>query len=143
MALDVEKYRKKLIEERDRLNKDIETVGEISEPVSDDLEITAADAPLISEAKDVEATLTDMKSDRLERINAALQSIDEGTYGKCVVCGKEIEPRRLDAEPTAMTCIEHSRAAECAVKAADEAARALAFDHAASLYRLALDLRAP
>ena len=112
MTLDIEKYRNKLIEERDRLNKEIATVGEISEPVPDDLQITAANAPVISEVKDVEATITNMKSDRLERVNAALQSIDEGTYGKCVVCGKEIEPRRLDAEPTAMTCIEHSRAAE-------------------------------
>ena len=112
MAIDLEKYRKKLTEERDRLNKEIGTVGELSEPAPDDLQITAANAQLISDVKDVEATITEMKSDRLEKINAALQSIDEGTYGKCVVCGKEIEQKRLDAEPAAMTCIEHSRAAE-------------------------------
>ena len=112
MAIDLEKYKKKLTEERDRLNKEIGTVGELSEPAPDDLQITAANAPLISDVKDVEATITEMKSDRLEKINAALQSIDEGTYGKCVVCGKQIEQKRLDAEPTAMTCMEHSRAAE-------------------------------
>jgi DnaK suppressor protein len=117
MALDVEKYRKKLTEERDRLNEGMATVAEISEPVPDDRQITAANAPLISEMKDVEATVTDMKSNRLEKIDAALQSIDDGTYGVCTECGKQIDPRRLDAEPTATTCVEHARAAEADFKA--------------------------
>ena len=114
MALDTEKYRKRLIEERDRLNEEITTtdISGSADPGSDDLEITAADAPAISEGIDIQASVIDMKSDRLEKIDAALQSIDDGTYGKCNECGKEIDPRRLDAEPTATTCIEHARAAE-------------------------------
>ncbi len=114
MALDIEKYRKRLIEERDRLSKEIMTVdrAELAEPISDELDITSSDAPVVDEEIDIQAALVNMKSDRLEKINAALQSIDEGTYGKCSVCGKEIEPQRLDAEPTATTCIEHSRALE-------------------------------
>ncbi|HEX8186680.1 MAG TPA: molecular chaperone DnaK [Blastocatellia bacterium] len=106
MALDLEKYRKRLIEERDKLSQDIGTVGEVADPAPDDRQITAADAPLISEVVDVQNTIIDMKSDRLERINAALQSIDDGTYGACTECGKQIDPRRLDADPAAMTCID-------------------------------------
>jgi DnaK suppressor protein len=106
MALDVEKYKKRLIEERDALNQDIGTVAEIAEPVTDDRQMTAANAPSISEAKDVQTTIADMKTRRLERIETALQSIDEGTYGACMTCGKEIDPRRLDADPAALTCIE-------------------------------------
>lgn len=34
-------------------------------------------------------------------IDQALQRIDEGTYGKCERCGKEIDERRLEAVPTA------------------------------------------
>ena len=117
MALDIEKYRRKLIEERDHLNEEIGTVAEVAEPVSDDLQITAANAPVISEVKDIQTTVANMKSDRLEKINAALQSIDEGAYGKCSVCGKEIESQRLDAEPTATTCIEHAHAAEAKFQA--------------------------
>ena len=105
MSIDVEKYRAKLIEERERLNQSIGTVAELSEPASDDLQITAANAPVISEGTDIETTLTEMKSNRLEKINAALQSIDDGTYGICRVCGEQIDPRRLDAEPTATTCM--------------------------------------
>ena len=114
MALDIEKYRKKLTEDRDRLSRELMTVdrAELAEPISDELDITSSDAPVVDEGTDIQAALVNMKSDGLERINAALQSIDDGTYGKCDVCGKEIEPQRLDAEPTATTCIEHSRAAE-------------------------------
>ena len=42
-------------------------------------------------------------------IDQALLRIDEGTYGKCESCGKEIDERRLEAVPTARydaTCQE-------------------------------------
>jgi RNA polymerase-binding transcription factor DksA len=106
MALDVEMYRKKLMAARDELEQQIGTVAELSEPAPDDLQLTAADAPVMGEIKDVQAAVVDMQSDRLERINAALQSIDEGTYGICKTCGKPIDPRRLDVEPEAITCMD-------------------------------------
>ena len=43
-------------------------------------------------------------------LDAALRKIDEGTYGICEVCGKEIEPERLEAIPGTRTCIEHAGA---------------------------------
>lgn len=43
--------------------------------------------------------------DDLER---ALQAIEDGQYGRCVVCGRPIPPERLEAMPTAMTCVEHA-----------------------------------
>lgn len=106
MALDLEKYRKRLIEERDRLTESMPTVAEAAEPTLDDRQVTAADAPVIGEIKDVQNRVIELKSDRLERVQAALQSIDDGTYGTCVRCDKPIDPRRLDAEPSAMTCMD-------------------------------------
>lgn len=43
-------------------------------------------------------------------LDAALRKIDEGTYGICEVCGKVIQPERLEAMPGARTCIEHAGA---------------------------------
>jgi DnaK suppressor protein len=106
MALDIEKCRKRLIEERDRLNQEIPPVAELGEPTPDDRQITAASAPVIAEIEDVQHRVLDIKSNRLGQINAALQSIDDGTYGTCIQCGKEIDPRRLNADPAALTCIE-------------------------------------
>ena len=39
----------------------------------------------------------------------ALGRIDEGGYGRCVVCGAEIPDERLDARPDAIRCLEHQR----------------------------------
>ncbi|MBX3155265.1 MAG: TraR/DksA family transcriptional regulator [Deltaproteobacteria bacterium] len=36
----------------------------------------------------------------------ALRRLDTGDYGVCVTCGEDIAPARLDALPTAATCIE-------------------------------------
>jgi RNA polymerase-binding transcription factor DksA len=44
---------------------------------------------------------------RYNAIVAALARIDLGTFGKCEVCGKEIEAERLTVNPAAQTCIEH------------------------------------
>jgi DnaK suppressor protein len=35
----------------------------------------------------------------------ALERIEQGTYGKCERCGKEIPPERLEALPTARLCM--------------------------------------
>src|SRR5579875_3189678 len=40
--------------------------------------------------------------DVLRQINAALERIDNGTYGKCARCGKPIPPARLRALPYAL-----------------------------------------
>ena len=106
MAMDLEKYKQRLIEERDRLNQELGPVAGAAEPVSDDPVLTTADAPVIDEVTDVQFAVLDMKSQRLQAVLAALESIEDGTYGKCIVCGKEIDPRRLDADPAALTCIE-------------------------------------
>lgn len=48
----------------------------------------------------------------LEKVEAALDAIDSGDYGKCAVCGKEIEYDRLKTVPTSLYCIEHTEERE-------------------------------
>lgn len=56
--------------------------------------------------------LSDSDAQALEDIVAALRRIDDGTYGMCTDCGEWIGKARLQALPTATTCIECSRDAE-------------------------------
>jgi DnaK suppressor protein len=48
--------------------------------------------------------LMEMKSETLQRIDAALRRLDEGTYGTCTECGTEISEARLRALPFAILC---------------------------------------
>lgn len=52
--------------------------------------------------------LTQFKEQEIEEIKAALAAMEEGTYGKCAVCNKEIPFERMEALPTALTCIDHA-----------------------------------
>lgn len=42
-------------------------------------------------------------------IKSALDKIENGTYGKCEVGGEDIPENRLEANPSARTCIEHAK----------------------------------
>lgn len=42
----------------------------------------------------------------LVKISAALRRIDDGEYGRCRECDVEINPKRLEFDPTTIYCIE-------------------------------------
>ena len=48
----------------------------------------------------------------LQRIDAAMSRIDGGEFGFCAVCGDDIEPKRLDHDPTVPICIACARRAD-------------------------------
>jgi DnaK suppressor protein len=106
MAIDTEKYRLLLLAERDNLKQDIVGRTELPPTYEDDGVLDSADSSARDQATDLEGRLMSMKSDRLGQINAALQRIERGDYGICVKCGKDIDPKRLDADPAALTCID-------------------------------------
>jgi DnaK suppressor protein len=41
----------------------------------------------------------------LEALDAAAERLDRGTFGVCERCGSTIPPERLEARPTATTCV--------------------------------------
>src|SRR5690554_5493854 len=53
--------------------------------------------------------MTQFKEEEIEDIKAALAAMEAGTYGKCAECGKEIPYERMEALPTALTCIDHAQ----------------------------------
>lgn len=53
-----------------------------------------------------EQALTLMLDGRLADIDSALERIEMGTYGVCRDCSREIPPRRLEAQPFAVLCVQ-------------------------------------
>jgi RNA polymerase-binding protein DksA len=47
----------------------------------------------------------DQLEHRLREIVEAQDRLSDGTYGRCEACGKQIEPKRLVAKPTATLCV--------------------------------------
>ena len=76
---------------------------------SDALEIAAnddgvkdvADQSVKDVSQEIEYRLSERESQLVADIDQALLRIDEGSYGVCARCGKDIPERRLDALPTA------------------------------------------
>jgi len=44
--------------------------------------------------------------EQLAEVERALDKFDKGTYGTCEICGKPINPERLEALPQALYCME-------------------------------------
>jgi DnaK suppressor protein len=65
---------------------------------------------------DIEFALIQMKSETLNKINDALNRLDNGDYGNCFECGEEIAEKRLRALPFAVRCKDCEEARENAEK---------------------------
>jgi len=108
-----EHLRKKLQAEKARLEAEMGSVGRKNPSVPGDWEAipseVGVEADLVDQADVVTsretntAILADLEA-RYDTILSALSRMEKGTYGKCEVCGKEIEAARLEADPAATTC---------------------------------------
>jgi DnaK suppressor protein len=83
--------------------------------------------------EDIEFALIQMKAETLNKINEALNRLDEGAYGNCFECGEEITQQRLRALPFAVRCRDCEQARETAQRrersvAQRSASSALFFD---------------
>jgi DnaK suppressor protein len=47
-----------------------------------------------------------LESQTLEQVEDALKRVADGTYGKCIICGRPIAPARLEAIPWTPYCLE-------------------------------------
>lgn len=62
--------------------------------------------------REIDDTLEENSENVLAAIDAALERIAEGAYGKCVNCGKDVGEERLAARPWATLCIDCRRLEE-------------------------------
>jgi len=71
-----------------------------------------ADHASVTYDRELDDTLEENAEQILREIDAALTRIEDGTYGTCRICGKEIPPERLEAVPYATLCVEDKRLLE-------------------------------
>jgi DnaK suppressor protein len=120
MTIETEPFRSALLEERQRVEQAIANLredhpGRIDDEVEEIAAITdnhLADTATATLDRQIDYTLEENSVRMLAAIDAALKRIDDGTYGTCTSCGREIAPGRLEAYPWASLCIECKRQAE-------------------------------
>lgn len=116
--LDLERYRRVLEAERERLRhaaKAVHHEGSLLEETGDlaiGSEDHIADSATETYLRELDEGLEENADHVLVEIDAALVRIDDGTYGVCSVCGGQIGEERLEAVPYATLCIEDKRALE-------------------------------
>ena len=54
------------------------------------------------------SSLIEAAQAHLADIESAQARVDAGSYGLCEVCGRPIPSARLEARPTARTCVDHA-----------------------------------
>lgn len=55
-----------------------------------------------------EASSAQKLSRMLEVVERALAKLEEGSFGRCDVCGEAIDELRLEFRPWSITCVEHA-----------------------------------
>ena len=125
--MDLDEARQRLADERGRLTQvktELESAGE------NERESTSELSSMDQHQADVGTELFDRERDlgileavegELAEVERALTRIDEGTYGVCEACGKQIGDDRLEAQPYARLCVEDQQQAERESRASDAA----------------------
>jgi RNA polymerase-binding protein DksA len=115
-AAELESYKSILIELRGRILGEVQRIEQaIIETVhapGDISSLPTHNADFDTEGVDVEIALAHNEDTILGQIDAALHKIEDGTFGKCDSCGKDIARDRLKALPYAPMCIECARREE-------------------------------
>jgi RNA polymerase-binding protein DksA len=118
MAVDVERFKELLEEERRRVLDAIEYLhkenpGTIEDETEDETtDNHIAETATVTLDREIDYTLEENSEHVLSEIDAALARIEAGTYGVCINCGKPITEERLAAIPWATYCIDCKRLVE-------------------------------
>ncbi|HRR45784.1 MAG TPA: TraR/DksA C4-type zinc finger protein [Candidatus Paceibacterota bacterium] len=113
----IQELKKKLLEEKDLLKKDLLKFADKDKKIPDDYDtrfpyLERSSAP-DEDAEEVEQyeTLLALEHSlelRLKDVNDALEKIENGQYGECENCHQKIEIARLKANPAARFCMKCS-----------------------------------
>src|SRR5687767_15518836 len=101
--------RRELMAEVQGRMRDVRTEGNKERDALDQGESSEVDIQ-----EDIELALIQMKSETLNKIEAARRRLDDGSYGDCFECGDEISEARLRALPFAVRCKDCEEARETA-----------------------------
>ena len=110
---ELQNFKKIILAERDRIMHELDRIEETINDSSEELEGSKqsysnhlADLGTDYMEKEKNYYYASKEGHYLKELDEALELIERGEYGKCVMCGGLISPKRLEAVPAAKLCIE-------------------------------------
>ena len=107
--VDTDTARRRLEEERERLVALRDRAPEAQTPEPGDVEDQGADAASLTFNREVNQSVVEQAESDIDEVDAALQRLEDGTYGICEVGGERISDERLEAQPATRHCLEHQQ----------------------------------
>lgn len=95
-----------LLQMRDEVLKESERAYAASQSLGKDGVPDIGDMSSNSYNQEVLMNLSETQRARVRDIDAALERMDEGTYGLCARCEENISPRRMDVRPFSRYCVD-------------------------------------
>lgn len=109
MTVDAKKAKVQLVEERAKIVHQMDELGtDENGDLRPDLDFGEgfADAAAITAERTEVMGLAGALKEQIDAIDVALGRIEEGSYGTCAKCGKEIGAARLEFRPMSNLCID-------------------------------------
>jgi RNA polymerase-binding protein DksA len=118
-AIDTNHFQELLLEERKRVvaalkNLHDDHAGTLTDESGEEsaYDNHLADTATDTYDRELDYTLEESAGHMLSEIDSALGRIDDGSYGKCTSCARQIAAERLEARPWATLCIDCQRSRE-------------------------------
>jgi DnaK suppressor protein len=105
--MNVQEYKQRLLDLEGRLSTRAAHEREQARDQVVDSPRDAADDSVADEGESEDFAEAELDVQVLQQVREALQRIDAGTFGRCVVDGEPIEPKRLEAVPWTPYCLKH------------------------------------
>jgi DnaK suppressor protein len=104
--MNLERFKQRLREKERELLADMTRLEAEARVSGEDAVRDSTDAATSSESASESLHEDSLASQTLIQVQAALRRIEDGTYGRCTACGRQIGAARLEAVPWARYCLE-------------------------------------
>ncbi|HEY6936716.1 MAG TPA: TraR/DksA family transcriptional regulator [Terriglobales bacterium] len=102
----LEQFKKRLEERQHQLKRNVSRTEQDGRSADEGTAQDIADRAASSYNKEFLFHQSNNERQLLQMVEGALSRIHEGSFGQCISCGKEINPKRLEAVPWTRHCIE-------------------------------------
>ncbi len=108
----IDSFKKRLETRQQELRRMVSRTQRDGRTVDEDSAQDIADRAASSYTKEFLFSQSNNDRQLLQMVENALSRIREGSFGECISCGKEINPKRLEAVPWTRHCIQCQEKAE-------------------------------